>query len=591
MKCLVLCGVAVLALAVTTVASADEPRRDDAARGEPCPLGSNKHLFVDDLLIAERDGVVLTVNPPQRMELVLVADKPWERCGITSYCNVFWDPYCREYRLYYVPVDLDSDPIFRLALATSQDGIHWEKPILNAVQWNGSTENNIVIDGQREGTVMIDPNGAPEQRYVFLSSHPELRTRLFTSPDGIHWTIDPAEISNLHSDSQVSSFWDDRLGKYVHYPRIGHRGRAAGRVVTSTMDEAWPEEIPLVLSADDDDPPGMDLYTNSAQKYALAPDVYLAFPTPYYHYNHPGREYLNQPTLAIGGKTNDGTIETQLAVSRDGQSWLRYRTPYVPLYRHEELDLKVCMVFPGLVYLDTQIVHYFGGYAFTHGDTQARRRLTGRQLGGIFRLVQRIDGFVSADFAYGGGTLVTEPLLFEGNSLGLNVNTSASGEGRVAILEADGTPIPEFTIDACRIINGDYLDKVVAWRGEADVSELAGRPVRLHFEMRGTKLYSFRFGQRDLAAAAVRGWPDDRKIEEPANVAGKARATASSVHAGGFDAQKAVDEVAPAAVESAAREIQWLRLVIDRVSDACSNAGIGEIVVHAVGAQGKESDQ
>ena len=95
--------------------------------------------------------------------------------------------------------------------------------------------------------------------------------------------------------------------------------------------------------------------------------------------------------MAIGGKTNDGTIDTQLATSRDGKKWTRYRTPYVPLYKHEELDLKIAMVFPGLLYHDTHIVHYFGGYAFTHGDTQARRRLKGRELGGIFRLVQRIE--------------------------------------------------------------------------------------------------------------------------------------------------------------------------------------------------------
>jgi hypothetical protein len=248
-----------------------------------------------------------------------------------------------------------------------------------------------------------------------------------------------------------------------------------------------------MLAGDDRDPPGTDLYTNSVQKYALAPNVYLAFPTPYYHYDHPARAYLNQPTLQLGGKTNDGTIETQLAVSRDGKTWTRYRTPYVPLYRHEELDLKICMVFPGMLYRETHIDQYFGGYAFTHGDTQARRRLEGRALGGIFRLKQRIDGFVSADFAYKGGCLTTEPLAFEGNRLTLNLNTSASGEARVAILSAEGEPLGGYRIEDCRVINGDYLAKVVTWKGGHDVSALAGKPVRLRFEMRSTKLYAFQF--------------------------------------------------------------------------------------------------
>jgi hypothetical protein len=458
-------------------------------------LGSRKHLFIDEFLIAEKKNATLCVNPPQRKELVLIADRPWERNGITSYANVFWDPYAREYRLYYVPIHLESNPIFRLALATSSDGIRWAKPNLGAVAWGGSKENNIVIDGQREGTVMIDPNAPPERRYAFLSSEGGLKTRLFTSPDGIRWTMHPAPISQHHSDSQISTFWDEDLRKYVHYPRVGHRGRATGRVETTRMDEPWPEQIPLIMSADDRDPPGMDLYMNSAQKYALAPDVYLAFPTPYYHYNHPGRTHLNEPALKRGGKTNDGTLDTQLAVSRDGKAWVRYRTPYVPLYRHEDLDLKVCMVFPGLLYHPARIDQYFGGYAFTHGDTQARVRLKGRELGGIFRLEQRLDGFVSADFAYGGGTLTTAPFVFEGKSLTLNVNTSAAGEARVALLDEAGKALPGRGIDDCKVINGDYVATRVEWKGPDDLSAIAGRPVRLRFEMRGAKLYAFQFSR------------------------------------------------------------------------------------------------
>ena len=126
------------------------------------------------------------------------------------------------------------------------------------------------------------------------------------------------------------------------------------------------------------------------------------------------------------------------------KTWTRYRWPYVPLYRHDELDLKINMVFPGLVFRPTHIDQYFGGYAFTHGDTNARRRLEGRQLGGIFRLEQRIDGFVSADFAYGGGAMTVGPLVFRGRQLLLNLNTSAAGEGRVGLLDQEGKQIPGF---------------------------------------------------------------------------------------------------------------------------------------------------
>ena len=155
----------------------------------------------------------------------------------------------------------------------------------------------------------------------------------------------------------------------------------------------------------------------------------------------------------------------------------------------------------------------------------ARRRLQGRELGGVFRLEQRVDGFVSADFAYTGGVLTTEPFVFGGNCLALNLNTSASGEARVAILDADGSPIEGFGADKCDITSGDYLSATVFWRGSADVSALAGRPVRLRFEMRGTKLYSFQFRQVEepaLSAPAPEYCSRQRRCSSGLNGTGRA---------------------------------------------------------------------
>jgi len=468
----------------------------DGAGDGPFELGSDKFLFLDEFLLDTVEGAELTVNPPRFDALVLIADRPWERGGITSYGNVLYDPELDEYRLYYVPVAWDEDPGFCIALATSKDGVHWEKPNLGAVEWQGSKENNIVIWAQREGTVMIDPNALPERRYAVISSHPELRTRLFTSPDGIHFTMHERMISAIHSDSQISSFWDADTKRYHHYPRaVTDRGRSVGFLTTGAMDEVWPNDILVVMTGDERDPPELDLYTNACEKYALARNAYLGFPTPYYHYNAPpARAHLNAPTLAIGGKTNDGAIESQLATSRDGRTWTRHRAPYVPLGNYDGLDIKVAMMIPGILHQDGKLYHYFMGYTFTHGDTQVRYGDGGRDLGGVFRVEQRVDGFVSLDFNYEGGTVVTAPFTFSGKRLALNLNTSASGEARVALLDADGSEIPGYGLADARYINGDYQSKIVEWKdGASDVSALAGRPIRLRFECRGTKLYSFQF--------------------------------------------------------------------------------------------------
>lgn len=467
-----------------------------AAETESYALGADRFLFLDTFLLDRVEGAHIQVNPPRFDALVMIADQPWEKGGITSYGNVLYDPDLDEYRLYYVPVCWEVEPGFGLALATSRDGVHWVKPSLGVVEWKGSKENNLVIWAQREGTVLIDPNAPPDRRYVFLSSHPELKTRLFTSPDGIHFTMQDAPVSQIHSDSQISSFWDADADCYFHFPRIGWDGtRATGCVTTARMDEAWPADIPVVLRRDERDPAGMDLYTNACQKYARARHAYVGFPTPYYHYNEPAeRAYLNAPTLAIGGKTNDGTIETQLAVSRDGRTWTRYRTPYIAVDTYDGLEVKVAMMIPGIIYGERRLYQYFMGYTFTHGDTRVRYGDGGRALGGVFRVEQRMDGFTSLDFDYAGGTAVTAPFTFSGNRLMLNINTSASGEARVAILDADGLEMPGFGLADARYINGNHYEKVVEWRdGNTNVSALAGRPARLCFACRSAKLYAFWF--------------------------------------------------------------------------------------------------
>ena len=93
------------------------------------------------------------------------------------------------------------------------------------------------------------PNASPEHRYAIISSEYTQKTHLFTSPDGIHFTKHPEQISSLHSDSQISTFWDKDVGKYFHYPRrcIPNTNddndwfRATGVVTTSRMDEPWPD--------------------------------------------------------------------------------------------------------------------------------------------------------------------------------------------------------------------------------------------------------------------------------------------------------------------------------------------------------------
>lgn len=138
-----------------------------------------------------------------------------------------------------------------------------------------------------------------------------------------------------------------------------------------------------------------------------------------------------------------------------------------------------------------EIWMYYVANDYLHGHMNVR---TTRYSGVISRVVQRLDGFVSADAAYTGGELTTIPIVFDGRELSLNVDTGAMGEVRVEVLDKAGHIMPGFSAKESDPFNGNYIDRAVTWKGKKDLSRLAGEVVRLRFVMRAAKLYAFQFG-------------------------------------------------------------------------------------------------
>ena len=109
------------------------------------------------------------------------------------------------------------------------------------------------------------------------------------------------------------------------------------------------------------------------------------------------------------------------------------------------------------------------------------------------RYTLRLDGFVSVEAPATGGEVVTKPLVFQGSKLALNFATSAAGEVRVELQDAEGRAIPGYALDDSQSIFGDTTDRVVEWANGADVSAHAGKPVRLRLALRDADLYAFQF--------------------------------------------------------------------------------------------------
>ncbi len=78
-------------------------------------------MFIDDMLIAEMKGVSFQVRPPEMRETVLTPDHPGQ--VLSGFSSVIDDG--TELKMYYCTLGPNL-----VRLATSKDGVHWEKPEL-----------------------------------------------------------------------------------------------------------------------------------------------------------------------------------------------------------------------------------------------------------------------------------------------------------------------------------------------------------------------------------------------------------------------------------------------------------------------------
>jgi hypothetical protein len=148
----------------------------------------------------------------------------------------------------------------------------------------------------------------------------------------------------------------------------------------------------------------------------------------------------------------------------------------------------------GLIRRGDEIWQYVGGHGGS--GTAYHSPFSKEKPAPLYRYVQRLDGFAAAEAAYDGGEMTSKPLRFAGSRLKLNLDTGAVGYAQVGFLDAQGRPIPGYSVDDCVYLNGDFLDTPVEWLGKGtDVSALEGRVVKLVFRMRGAKLYALQFAR------------------------------------------------------------------------------------------------
>ncbi|WP_299468743.1 hypothetical protein [uncultured Gimesia sp.] len=449
---------------------------------EVVDIGSRRELFVDRYLIGELKNVALKLHTPQLMPPVSPA-RPHGHYATVLHAG---DKFQFYYRGDTIPGNhwkkgWEQYHAGEVTLyAESQDAIHWSQPKLGIYPDHPTfPAGNVVLMHEflvtHNFTPFIDtkPGIPATEKYKALgglayqpNQHLDVKKRrgpgglkAFVSPNGIHWKklqdepVIPEEWGK-YFDSQNYAFWSESEQAYVCYFRRfinGYRGIAR---TTSQDFINWTPFVEMKANL-----PNEHLYTPCTQPYFRAPHIYFATPTRFMAKRGAATDILFMS--ARGDAPFDREFTQSFIRPGIGESGWANRANYAAIGIHQT------------------------------GPAEMSFFLTGGR-----RYAIRLDGIASVNALLAGGTLTTKPLKFTGNELEINYSTSAAGQIRVELQDANGKPIPGFTLEENEPIFGDHISRIVKWNNGSDVSSLQEKPVRIHFAMEDADLFSIKFNQK-----------------------------------------------------------------------------------------------
>lgn len=200
------------------------------------------------------------------------ADPPrrWEARYDNAYPNVIYDPKYQVFRCYYTLCTRDEDSasagkaerarrdyrpgpgrIASLGYAESKDGVHWTKPALGLVEFEGSRDNNLLFRYAHGTGVFLDGEEQdPARRYKLVTKVEYSGGRNFMavnfSEDGVRWgEMLPWPRGNPPADSHNYPFRDKRDGLFKVITRTWRDGVRISSLCASADFLNWsePQEI------------------------------------------------------------------------------------------------------------------------------------------------------------------------------------------------------------------------------------------------------------------------------------------------------------------------------------------------------------
>ena len=478
------------------------------------PIDIGRQLFVDDFLIEYttfkrrfHQPVKQTAdNPVLKPETVIEKNQGYCPMAGAFSDGCFYDPKDKIFKLWYMAGWFDGT-----ALATSKDGIHWERPKLDVVPGT-----NLVLppkdDMRRDGVSVWLDHQAQDQAerfkmYLYARQGKiggDLRGMggyLLTSPDGVHWKwgghIERSSDNNTFFYNPFRKKWVFTIRKEGRpvppwsEPLRHGNGRARSYWEGNNIQDAlngWDGSV-FWFGADRLDPkkPGYPI--------GEEPQIYKVDAVGYESIMLGLIQLHYGPANEICAKKGYPKLtELQIAFSRDGFHWDRNRQTFIgaDVGNKESWERGYIHSVGGVCTIVGDNLHfYYTAFKGNEANVNPIQSWNGLYANGAMGLaVLRRDGFASMEAGPGEFVLLTRKLTFSGSHLFVNID-APHGSLSAEICHENGDILPGFARKDCIPASGDHTKINISWKNNTSLEKLAGKVIRIKFYLTNGKIYAF----------------------------------------------------------------------------------------------------
>jgi len=478
-------------------------------------------FFFSDALPDGARNIHPVYAPVEKLGPVLESTEPWELPRNATFASSIVRGDDSRYRMYYTTLDRSLRRM-AIALAESDDGLTWGKPLLGQVSEKGQDTNRFAFEGI---PLAQDFMGQPQvlrlrdgrwRMYFWFHGGGRLRYLVAESDDGLRWTVGNFEKPALYhpadlgrwaweagkrpGDEDLEAAWRGTAEELLAHKAL-KTNDATFVYFNDCLDRFECYSVWLLPAVADrrvevDNCPiahrtiqrrlSDDGLRWSQPDLLLLPDANDPWDQQFYHLAVQWHEDWMIGSLGHY-RVEDGqqTQELELCFSRDGRKWHRpLRGGFIPRAPESSDEWDTLGIYPPNAWFDLgdRWLCLYTGTRLRHNESPEDDETHGGILGATFGK----NRFIGLDAGAVTGGLLTEPFFPRGDPI--TIDADVRGWLRAELCDAFGRKMEGYHLMDSTVTEGDCEVHVLRW-GERDPSVFAYDAVRLRFEFADATVY------------------------------------------------------------------------------------------------------